>query len=60
MKLNTLFKIGIIINGILIDMTKIKEREAIRTLEEIAKGSGTHSLAREPTLSEWRKENLKS
>ncbi|NJM24452.1 MAG: DUF2019 domain-containing protein [Bacteroidia bacterium] len=37
----------------------IEERQAIRALEEIAKGSGIRSLAAETTLSEWRKGNLK-
>ncbi|MBI5326540.1 MAG: DUF2019 domain-containing protein [Ignavibacteriae bacterium] len=37
----------------------VLESEAIRALEEIAKGSGLRSLAAEATLSEWRKGNLK-
>jgi len=37
----------------------IKEREAIRVLEQIARGAGIHSFIAETTLKEWRKGNLK-
>lgn len=37
----------------------LKEREAMKALEEIAKGSGIRSLAAETTMSEWKKGNLK-
>jgi hypothetical protein len=37
----------------------LKEREAMKALGEIAKGSGIHSLTAETTISEWEKGNLK-
>jgi len=37
----------------------INESEGIKVLEEIAKGSGIHSLTAETTLDEWKKGNLK-
>lgn len=37
----------------------IREKESMKILEEIAQGTGIHSLTAETTLSEWRKGNLK-
>ena len=36
----------------------ICENEAVRTLEDLSKNNGFHSLDAETTLSEWRKGNL--
>jgi hypothetical protein len=36
----------------------IREKFAIRTLEEISSGKGIHSLTAETTLDEWQKGNL--
>ncbi|MBL0304674.1 MAG: DUF2019 domain-containing protein [Chitinophagaceae bacterium] len=37
----------------------VKEKEAIKVLEEIVRKKDIHSLSAETTLSEWRKGNLK-
>lgn len=37
----------------------MKEKEAVKILEEIVRKKDIHSLSAETTLSEWRKGNLK-
>ncbi|MEM0942125.1 MAG: DUF2019 domain-containing protein [Bacteroidota bacterium] len=37
----------------------VDEKQGVKTLEEIAKSSGIHSLTADTTLSEWKKGNLK-
>jgi hypothetical protein len=40
-------------------LLSIKEREATKVLEEVAKGGGIVAFSAEVTLSEWRDGNLK-